>query len=277
MAGLWVRVFPGEEKQRRPFTARPHLMKMPPRDASPIIYFNLLFSMTLLKEIGRQTNSYANNYISKAGNRIARFSRVRSWKKLTLEEFKKFLALFFNMGIKRKPQIIDYWHSHLPSQTTSWFKGIMSRNRFQNILKFLHVADFKRVTEREKRLNMVPIRSQLDSASYKATCSLSLTNPIVQLSTGILIEEDEDTCSLTIKQRNHPGYDPAARIRPLLTYINNRFKQFCVPDRELCVDESLVATKGRTVMQQYIPTKAVKYGINFGCSVRLQQDTFYRW
>ncbi|KAJ8311223.1 hypothetical protein KUTeg_011226 [Tegillarca granosa] len=41
MAGLWARVFPGEEEQRRPFTARPHLMKMPPRDASPIIYFNL--------------------------------------------------------------------------------------------------------------------------------------------------------------------------------------------------------------------------------------------
>ena len=31
----------------------------------------------------------------------------------------------------------------------------------------------------------------------------------------------------------------------------------------MCVDETLMATKGHTVMRQYIPSKAAKFGIKF--------------
>jgi hypothetical protein len=30
-----------------------------------------------------------------------------------------------------------------------------------------------------------------------------------------------------------------------------------------CVDETLVATKGHSIMRQYIPSKAAKFGIKF--------------
>ena len=40
-----------------------------------------------------------------------------------------------------------------------------------------------------------------------------------------------------------------------------RFKQFYVPQQELSIDESLVGTKARSVMTQYIPTKSHKFGI----------------
>ena len=46
----------------------------------------------------------------------------------------------------------------------------------------------------------------------------------------------------------------------------NKHKQFCrflVPERELCVDETLVPTKGHNVMRQYIPSKVAKFGIKF--------------
>jgi len=45
--------------------------------------------------------------------------------------------------------------------------------------------------------------------------------------------------------------------------MNQRFSRFLVPEREVCVDESLVASKGHNVMRQYIPSKAAKFGIKF--------------
>jgi hypothetical protein len=43
--------------------------------------------------------------------------------------------------------------------------------------------------------------------------------------------------------------------------MNKQFWRFLVPERELCVDETLVATKGHSIMRQYIPSKAAKFGI----------------
>jgi hypothetical protein len=59
----------------------------------------------------------------------------------------------------------------------------------------------------------------------------------------------------------HAAYDPVSRFRPLLSYMNKQFWRFLVPERELCVDETLVATKGHSIMRQYIPSKAAKFGI----------------
>jgi len=35
------------------------------------------------------------------------------------------------------------------------------------------------------------------------------------------------------------------------------------PNQNVAVDESLVATRGRTAMLQYIPTKPAKFGVKF--------------
>jgi hypothetical protein len=62
-------------------------------------------------------------------------------------------------------------------------------------------------------------------------------------------------------QRNTQHYNPAAWFKPLIDHANMRFKQFYVPQQELSIDESLVGTKARSVMTQYIPTKSHKFGI----------------
>lgn len=49
----------------------------------------------------------------------------------------------------------------------------------------------------------------------------------------------------------------------MLDFINSRFKYCYQPLRELSIDETLVATKGKSVMRQYIPTKSAKYGVKF--------------
>ncbi|XP_033749267.1 piggyBac transposable element-derived protein 4-like [Pecten maximus] len=210
MAVPWIRVFPPEPNRGFGFHDIPRLLHMPPGDSRPLTYFMLLFPETLMKEIIRHTNRYAQNHVRGNQNLIRRHARVRSWKKINLLELKAFLSIFFNMSIIRKPSIPHYWNSTLPSQRSDWFHQTMARNRFQNILKFIQIADYQRRVGRE-----------------------------------------------------HPAYDPAARFRPLLNFVNRQFLRFIVPRRELCVDESLVSTKGHSVMRQYIPSKAAKYGVKF--------------
>lgn len=64
-----------------------------------------------------------------------------------------------------------------------------------------------------------------------------------------------------IKTIGQNGYNPAGKFKPLIDHFNMRSKYLYTPDQKLSVDESLVATKARSVMTQYIPTKHSKFGI----------------
>jgi len=68
-----------------------------------------------------------------------RRSRFSNWNPLTLVELYGFLAIVFNMGIIRLPELEDYWK-------TSWvaaipfFSRVMARDRFESIFWMLHVS-----------------------------------------------------------------------------------------------------------------------------------------
>ena len=59
------------------------------------------------------------------------------------------------MSVLKKQSIAQYWNSNLDSRTSVWFKRTMSRNRFQCIMKFLHIADFDKMHNRNMSSNMV--------------------------------------------------------------------------------------------------------------------------
>ena len=77
-----------------------------------------------------------NTYIT-AHNILPRYSRVRCWKEVTVEEMKQFLALYLLTGIIKKPEVGQYWSTSSVIKTP-YFNDIMSRNRFQSILEFFH-------------------------------------------------------------------------------------------------------------------------------------------
>ena len=112
------------------------------------------------------------------------------------------------MGLNKKPKISQYWRTTSASQSTPWFRRMFSRNRFQLLLKFLHVVD-----------------------------------------------------NTNLPTRNQPGYNPAAKFMPVIDHLNMRSQYLYTPSRQLSVDESLIGTRSRTVMTQYIPTKHSKFGI----------------
>ncbi|CAC5424426.1 unnamed protein product [Mytilus coruscus] len=121
-----------------------------------------------------------------------------------------FLGVLFNMGLNRKSSIKEYWNRKNVSQSTPWFRMTFSRNRFQNVLRFLHIVDCKK-----------------------------------------------------IPARNNQNYNPASRIKQLIDFVNRKFLHYYRPRRELSVDETLVGTKGKTAMLQYIPSKRSRFGIKF--------------
>lgn len=52
-----------------------------------------------------------------------------------------------------------------------------------------------------------------------------------------------------------------AKIKCLVTYVNNKFKEILVPDESVVIDESMIPWRGRLLFRQYLPGKAHKYGI----------------
>ena len=65
------------------------------------------------------------------------------WKPVTKEEISALFGLTFAMGIVRKPSYASYWEKgegQVLTETLN-FAHIMSRNRFQAILRFLHYND----------------------------------------------------------------------------------------------------------------------------------------
>jgi hypothetical protein len=105
-------------------------------------------------------------------------------------------------GVQRIPRRI----LHGLNSQSFHFRCMFSRNRYQNILNFLHLVDKKK-----------------------------------------------------IPKRNDLSYKPSLRFKPLIDFVNRKF----LPRRELSVDESLVGTKGKTSMLQYIPSKRSRFGVKF--------------
>lgn len=52
-----------------------------------------------------------------------------------------------------------------------------------------------------------------------------------------------------------PNYDPSAKFQPLVDHANRVFRTHYTPHRELSVDESLIGTKSRSKLTQYLPNK----------------------
>lgn len=170
-----------------------------PRAAAPIAYFYLFFTDILLETIVNKTNAYADNVLSRRN--LHPNSRARKWKDITIPELKAFIACIINMGLQKRPSISSYWSTN-DSQYNPWFHRMFSRNRFQLILKFLHLADTR-----------------------------DLPRP------------------------GQPGYDPCAKIQPLIDHANTIFRQLYAPHEQMSIDKSLVGTKNHTELLQYLPNK----------------------
>ncbi|CAJ0928404.1 unnamed protein product [Ranitomeya imitator] len=61
--------------------------------------------------------------------------------------------------------------------------------------------------------------------------------------------------------RDDPNFDRLFKVRPVIEHFNKKFAEVYVPQRDICVDESLIHFKGRLGFRQYLPSKRARYGI----------------
>ncbi|CAC5409974.1 unnamed protein product [Mytilus coruscus] len=65
----------------------------------------------------------------------------------------------------------------------------------------------------------------------------------------------------TLPNRNDDNYSPTSKFQCFVDLFNRQSKQHYKPKQNLSIDESLIASKGRSSIIQYIPSKAAKFGV----------------
>ena len=99
-------------------------------DSEPIQYFSLFFPDTLIETIAEQTNLYATQ------------KKDLSFKPVTSQDIQTFLYINMMFGIHQVPAYTHYWSLN-PLLRVSQVADVMSRNRYQDISKYFHIADNK--------------------------------------------------------------------------------------------------------------------------------------
>ena len=130
-----------------PFTEDPG-PKVQPSCQTPEDCFSLFFGDDMLRYLVEKTNAYAEKKLSTMTLPPPR-SLYRTWRPVTVDEMKGFLAVILNMGIVQLTNLEDYWST---DDTTNFpfFRSVFSRDRFFQIFGMLHVGDPDSTTKRDK-------------------------------------------------------------------------------------------------------------------------------
>uniref|UniRef100_A0A6P7FDS3 PiggyBac transposable element-derived protein 4-like n=1 Tax=Diabrotica virgifera virgifera TaxID=50390 RepID=A0A6P7FDS3_DIAVI len=107
-------------------------------ELTPFHVYRKLIDDEILQLIVEETNRNAAQV--KNAQRYSRSSRIHAWKPTNKEEILKFLGCVMYMGVVKLPKIADYW-SKSPLYNFTFISSVMTRNRFQLLLRFLHFAD----------------------------------------------------------------------------------------------------------------------------------------
>ena len=100
---------------------------------TPLDFFELFLDNDMVDRIVEETNRYACQERS-AQNHLS------PWSEVAREDILAFISMNIAMGIISLPSIRDYW-SNEPLMAHPWFGTVMSRNRFQQILRYFHIVD----------------------------------------------------------------------------------------------------------------------------------------
>ncbi|XP_069107421.1 piggyBac transposable element-derived protein 4-like, partial [Argopecten irradians] len=111
-------------------------------DKGPLGFLELFLDLVVLALLIDETYRYARQQIERhpAQNKLP-------WKEVTIPEMRAFLGLCMAMGVTRKPSVKLYWCTD-PYSETPLFGKTMTRDRFSQIMRYLHFADNDLETER---------------------------------------------------------------------------------------------------------------------------------
>nr|XP_033335543.1 piggyBac transposable element-derived protein 4-like [Megalopta genalis] len=122
--------------------------------------YQLFVPDELMEEIAEQTNIYAAQKIEAGYTQ-----RLAKWTETSKSEIKRLLGLVLWMGLVKLPAIHHYW-SNDPAYLQTFPRAVMSRNRFELLLRMLHFADNKNDNGSNRLYKIQPIIDILET-NYK--------------------------------------------------------------------------------------------------------------
>ena len=142
-------------------------------NSSCLSFFYSVITHTMINGMVTETNRYAQQMI---GNDPATSAKSIKWSNVTFLEMCAFLGLIILMGIVKKNNIKDYWSTD-ESTDTPYFRGVMPRDRFLMIMKYLHINDNTKASpptdpKRDKLFKVRPFFDVLQK-SFSSMCTPS--------------------------------------------------------------------------------------------------------
>lgn len=125
---------------------------------SELDFFNLFFNNKLIDVIVKETNDFAEKMFEKKQNAGGPSTScpVKPFQKVTHGEWMIFLALVILMSIIKKPNLKMYFSTN-SMFATPFFNMAMTRNRFLEILRFLHFNSDPEAKKLEKLKPVITI------------------------------------------------------------------------------------------------------------------------
>ncbi|XP_026819540.1 piggyBac transposable element-derived protein 4-like [Rhopalosiphum maidis] len=107
-------------------------------DIGPMDYFKLFLTDNIIELMVIETNRNAQQFLNT--QTITRGSRFSFWQPINKNDMEKFMGLLMWMGLVKMTSIADYW-SKAERYKNGVAPKIMSRNKFELILRFWHFED----------------------------------------------------------------------------------------------------------------------------------------
>ncbi|XP_015177516.1 PREDICTED: piggyBac transposable element-derived protein 4-like [Polistes dominula] len=177
---------------------------------------------TLFEEIAEQTNLYASQQLQNKSSQ-----RLCKWTLTNKNEIKKFFGLILWMGLVRLPSLHLYW-SHDPAYIQTFPKKVMSRNRFELLLRMLHFADNKKNDGSSRLYEIQPLIDTLGitfKKYFNPTEDICINEALIPFNNYIIfgqyLKKEHNICGINIfKLCCEPGYTYA-----FLVYIGKIIKK----------------------------------------------------
>lgn len=123
----------------------------------PYDFYKMMINDDIIDMFVSQTNLYAEQ--QKVVQERVKKSRIHAWRNTNREEMEKFLGCIMWMGLVQLPSITSYWSTDVIYK--NFAKGILSRNRFQLLLKTWHFANNENVPEGDRLYKITPLIKKL--------------------------------------------------------------------------------------------------------------------
>src|SRR6218665_986120 len=150
---VWKSSFSQKELPKFDFLEEPGPARTVRGCVTPLDCFSLFFTSTIWNILVEQTNLY---YRQSAAAKPS----PMPWNDVDLKEIQAFIGLIIAMGVVRMLELDDYWSTDV-LLGNPWFRSVMSRDRFKQILRYLHCTDNS--TARTTDDKLYKIRPLIDS------------------------------------------------------------------------------------------------------------------